>query len=254
MDSRGCVLHWSGQSFSSAPCLKPSVEPRWTLAGWQETERMLSFIDRTYNGWVIAAIENEMLYFKNTNNFQQFWPLRTHQLSIPSGLLCVFYSSLASALSDILNILHVFKNSASKMFSYQGYASRWFRWNTFVVLATIPLYLVDISKRSLTELTLQPVAPHLSSSCSQSEADSYQFMWVSRRRLLRNCFISGGRKWFKHFMSCISCVKSANVVLMLMTLLETRPDTVYDDMIYFLMLFYINITYSFWQNRLSTLF
>lgn len=55
-------------------------------------------------------------------------------------------------------------------------------------------YLVDISKRSLTELTLQPVAPHRSSSCSQSEADSNQFMWASRRRLLRNCFISGGGK------------------------------------------------------------
>lgn len=54
-------------------------------------------------------------------------------------------------------------------------------------------YLVDISKRSLTELTLHPEAPHLSSSCSQSETDSHQFMWESRRRLLRNCFISGGR-------------------------------------------------------------
>lgn len=54
-------------------------------------------------------------------------------------------------------------------------------------------YLVDISKRSLTELTLHPEAPHLSSSCSQSETDSHQFMWESRGRLLRNCFISGGR-------------------------------------------------------------
>lgn len=54
-------------------------------------------------------------------------------------------------------------------------------------------YLVDISKRSLTEVTLHPEAPHLSSSCSQSETDSHQFMWESRGRLLRNCFISGGR-------------------------------------------------------------
>lgn len=60
------------------------------------------------------------------------------------------------------------------------------------------IYLVDISKRSLTELTLHPVAPHLSSSCSQSVADSNQFMWASRRRLLRNCFISGEETWFIH--------------------------------------------------------
>lgn len=60
------------------------------------------------------------------------------------------------------------------------------------------LDLVDISKRSLTELTLQPVAPALSSSCSQSAEHSNQFMFGSRRRLLRNCFISidsGGRHW-----------------------------------------------------------
>lgn len=61
-----------------------------------------------------------------------------------------------------------------------------------------PSYLVDISKRSLTELTLQPVAPHRSSSCSQSEAESNQFMRASRRRLLRNCFISGGGKLKRH--------------------------------------------------------
>lgn len=52
------------------------------------------------------------------------------------------------------------------------------------------LYLVDISKRSLTELTLQPVAPVLSSSCSQPNELSNQFMVGSRRLLLRNCFIS----------------------------------------------------------------
>lgn len=57
----------------------------------------------------------------------------------------------------------------------------------------VKFYLVDISKRSLTEVTLHPEAPHLSSSCSQSETDSHQFMWESRGRLLRNCFISGGR-------------------------------------------------------------
>lgn len=54
----------------------------------------------------------------------------------------------------------------------------------------VDLYLVDISKRSLTELTLQPVAPVLSSSCSQPNELSNQFMVGSRRRLLRNCFIS----------------------------------------------------------------
>lgn len=59
-------------------------------------------------------------------------------------------------------------------------------------------YLVDISKRSLTELTRHPEAPHLSSSCSQSETDSHQFMWESRGRLLRNCFISGGRVIQRH--------------------------------------------------------
>lgn len=73
-------------------------------------------------------------------------------------------------------------------------------------------YLVDISKRSLTELTLQVVAPHRSSSCSQSEADSNQFMWASRRRLLRNCFISGGGKLKKHFSrglnSCQASVRA----------------------------------------------
>lgn len=71
-------------------------------------------------------------------------------------------------------------------------------WFHAVIRRRVRVYLVDISKRSLTELTLQPPAPHLSSSCSQSEEDSNQFMWASRRRLLRNCFISGGRKWFKH--------------------------------------------------------
>lgn len=71
------------------------------------------------------------------------------------------------------------------------------------------IYLVDISKRSFTELTLHPLAPHLSSSCSQSEADSNQFMWVSRRRLLRNCFISGGRKWFYSIFSQFNGVNSA---------------------------------------------
>lgn len=55
-------------------------------------------------------------------------------------------------------------------------------------------HLVDISKRSLTELTLHPVAPTLSSSCSQSNELSNQFMSGSRRRLLRNCFISGERE------------------------------------------------------------
>ncbi len=52
------------------------------------------------------------------------------------------------------------------------------------------LYLVDISKRSLTELTLQPLAPVLSSSCSHPIEHSNQVMLGSRRRLLRNCFIS----------------------------------------------------------------
>lgn len=52
------------------------------------------------------------------------------------------------------------------------------------------LYLVDISKRSLTELTLQPLAPVLSSSCSHPIEHSDQFMLGSRRLLLRNCFIS----------------------------------------------------------------
>lgn len=71
------------------------------------------------------------------------------------------------------------------------------------------IYLVDISKRSLTELTLQLVAPQRSSSCSQSEADSNQFMWASRRRLLRNCFISVGGKWLKHSFWCSRHFKGA---------------------------------------------
>lgn len=75
MYSQGCVLHWSGQSFSSALCPKPYVEPRWTSAGWQETERMLSFIDRTYNGRVIAAIENETFYLKK--KYQQLSTILT---------------------------------------------------------------------------------------------------------------------------------------------------------------------------------
>lgn len=64
----------------------------------------------------------------------------------------------------------------------------------FQHLHSLWFYLFDISKRSLTELTLQLVVPQRSSSCSQSEADSNQFMWESRRRLLRNCFISGEGK------------------------------------------------------------
>lgn len=89
-------------------------------------------------------------------------------------------------------------------------------------------YLVDISKRSLTELTLQPEAPLRSSSCSQSEADSNQFMSVLRRRLLRNCFISVERKWFKHLINtqyltmsvCTHCV---------VLIRSERPRTVYED-------------------------
>lgn len=114
-NSLGFVLRWSGKSFSSAQCLKPSVGPPWTLAGWQET----------------AGGEQDC-------------------------------------------------RSATVDTSYCA-----FGWSTCVWI-----YLVDISKRSLTELTLQPVAPHLSSSCSQSVGVSNQFMWESRRRLLRNCFIS----------------------------------------------------------------
>ena len=55
-------------------------------------------------------------------------------------------------------------------------------------------HLVDISKRSLTVLTRQPMAPHRSSSRSHSSTDSNQFIWPSRQRLLRNCFISEGQK------------------------------------------------------------
>lgn len=39
--SQGCVLHWSGRSSSSAPCPRASEEPRWTSAGWRETETVL---------------------------------------------------------------------------------------------------------------------------------------------------------------------------------------------------------------------
>lgn len=93
------------------------------------------------------------------------------------------------------------------------------------------IYLVDISKRSLTELTLQPMAPHLSSSCSQSETDSYQFMWAFRRRLLRNCFISGGRKRFKRFMSCKYCcmVLTSTVYHVNNTFCENRPSALSEE-------------------------
>ncbi len=49
--------------------------------------------------------EDEIFFFQK---HQQLWPLRAHPLSVLSGLLCVFYRSLALALPDILNFLQFY--------------------------------------------------------------------------------------------------------------------------------------------------